>query len=103
MVQPLPPDNARVAGPWFVYLIECADGSLYAGITTSLARRLAEHNLGRASKYTRGRRPVRLVHAEPYADRAAASQREHAVKRLSRARKEALLTKANGAAAGAAS
>jgi putative endonuclease len=80
-----------VATPWFVYLIECADGSLYAGITTSLDRRLAEHNRGRASKYTRGRRPVRLVHAEPHADRAAASRREHAVKQLSRAGKRTLL------------
>ena len=80
-----------MATPWFVYLIECADGSLYVGITTSLDRRLAEHNRGRASKYTRGRRPVRLVHTETHADRGAASRREHAVKQLSRAGKRALL------------
>jgi putative endonuclease len=78
---------------WFCYLLECADGTLYAGITTSLDRRLAAHNLGSASKYTRARRPVRLVHAEPYPDRSAATRREAALKRLSRAAKLALLSR----------
>jgi putative endonuclease len=85
-----------VGASWFVYLLECADGSLYAGITTSLRRRLVEHNRGQASKYTRGRRPVRLVHAEPHADRAAASRREYALKQLSSAGKWALLERARG-------
>jgi putative endonuclease len=72
---------------WFCYLLECADGSLYAGITNALGRRVARHNDGTASKYTRPRRPVRLVWSEPWPDRAAASRREAALKRLPRARK----------------
>jgi putative endonuclease len=75
---------------WFCYLLECADGTLYTGITVSLERRLTAHNVGIASKYTRARRPVRLVHAEPYPDRSAAARREAAVKRLPRAAKLAL-------------
>jgi putative endonuclease len=76
---------------WTVYLLRCADGSLYAGITTDLDRRLAEHNAGKAgARYTRARRPVTLAWSEPAADRAAASRREHEVRTLSRAEKEAL-------------
>jgi putative endonuclease len=75
---------------WWCYLLQCADGSLYAGITNALERRVARHNAGSASKYTRGRRPVRLVWCEPALDRGAASRREVALKRLSRAAKQAL-------------
>lgn len=80
--------NAR---PWFVYLLRCADGSFYTGITTDLARRVAEHNAGRAgAKYTRARRPVQLVWDEAAVDRAAASRREYQVRHLPRAGKVAL-------------
>jgi putative endonuclease len=75
---------------WFCYLLECADGTLYAGITTAMARRLAAHNLGSASKYTRARRPVRVVHTERWPDRSSATRREAALKRMSRAAKLAL-------------
>jgi putative endonuclease len=75
---------------WWCYLLQCADGSLYAGITNALDRRVARHNAGSASKYTRARRPVRLVWCEPARDRAAASRREAALKRLPRAAKQAL-------------
>ena len=75
---------------WFCYLLACADGSLYTGITTSLERRLATHNAGSASKYTRARRPVSLAWAEPCRDRSEASRREAAVKALPRAAKLAL-------------
>lgn len=75
---------------WFCYLLQCADGTLYTGITNALDRRLARHNAGTASKYTRGRRPVRLVWSEPAPDRAAASRREAALKRLPRTDKQAL-------------
>ena len=75
---------------WFCYLLQCADGTLYAGITNALDRRVARHNAGTASKYTRTRRPVRLVWAEAVRDRGAASRREAAVKRLARADKQAL-------------
>jgi len=80
----------RSRARWFCYLLQCADGTLYAGITNALARRVARHNAGTASKYTRARRPVRLVWAEPARDRAAASRREAALKRLRRDDKEAL-------------
>ncbi len=76
---------------WHVYLLRCADGTFYAGITTDLARRLAEHNAGKAgAKYTRARRPVVLAWSEPAADRAAASRREYQVRKLPRAAKETL-------------
>jgi len=64
---------------WFCYLLACADGTLYTGITTALERRLAVHNAGAGSKYTRSRRPVRLVWVEECRDRSAASRREAAV------------------------
>lgn len=75
---------------WFCYLLECADGTFYTGITTSLDRRLAMHNRGRASKYTRGRLPVRLVYAEPHRDRRSANRREIQVKKMPRAKKRVL-------------
>lgn len=86
---------------WFVYLLRCADGTFYAGITTDLARRVAEHNSGQAgAKYTRARRPVTLVWSEPAPDRSAASRREYAVRRLPRVEKERLASSA-GAPSGA--
>ncbi|MCA1979011.1 MAG: GIY-YIG nuclease family protein [Thiobacillus sp.] len=75
------------AASWFVYLLRCADGTLYTGITTDPDRRLAEHNAGSGARYTRARRPVELVHLEPAADRADASRRELAIKKLPRAAK----------------
>ena len=77
--------------PWMLYVLRCRDGSLYTGVTTDVARRLAQHRSGRASRYTRGRLPVRLVYMEPCADRSAALRREATVKRLSRAAKERLV------------
>lgn len=74
----------------FVYLVECADGTLYTGWTTDLARRLRQHNAGRGARYTRTRRPVRLVYAEAQPTRSAAMRREAALKRLPRAAKLAL-------------
>jgi putative endonuclease len=79
---------------WTVYLLRCRDGSLYAGITTDLARRLARHRAGTASAYTRARRPVRLVYAERQPDRGAALRREAALRRLSRRAKLALVRSA---------
>jgi uncharacterized protein (TIGR02453 family) len=76
---------------WFIYLAECRDGSLYTGVTTDPARRLAAHNAGRGAAYTRSRRPVRFVHLEPAADRPAALRREYAIKQLTPAAKRALL------------
>lgn len=77
---------------WHVYLLRCADGSLYAGITTDLERRVGEHNAGKTgAKYTRARRPVSLVWSESAADRAAASRAEYALRALSRREKELLI------------
>jgi putative endonuclease len=75
------PDTA-----WWVYLLRCADGSLYAGATNDLARRLAAHGRGRV-KYTRGRLPVALAFAEEVGDKGPALSREAELKRLPRARK----------------
>lgn len=72
-----------------MYLLRCADGSLYAGCTNDLQRRLATHARGRV-KYTRGRLPLALAYREPAASRSEALRREAALKRLSRARKLAL-------------
>jgi putative endonuclease len=75
---------------WWVYILRCRDATLYTGITTDPAARLSAHNAGRGARYTRGRRPVALVHLEPAPNRAEAQRREAAIKRLSRARKEGL-------------
>ena len=77
-------------GRWHFYLLECSDGTLYAGITNDLERRLAMHNGGRASRYTRARLPVTLVYAEAHPDRSSASRREARVRRMPRKEKLAL-------------
>jgi putative endonuclease len=81
----------KVATPWFVYVLRCRDGSLYTGVTTDVAARLAAHNDGQGARYTRGRGPVELVYVEPQDDRGAALRREAAIKRLSRAAKARLV------------
>lgn len=78
-----------------VYMVECADGTLYTGWSSNIGRRLKDHNAGRASKYTRSRRPVRLVYTEAQPNRRAAMQRELQIKRLSRAKKLELISQAN--------
>jgi putative endonuclease len=75
----------------FVYLLRCADDSLYCGWTTDVARRLAAHQAGTASRYTRSRRPVALAAVVPAADRSAAMREEARIKQLSRAEKLALI------------
>ncbi|MFL5402370.1 MAG: GIY-YIG nuclease family protein [Gemmatimonadales bacterium] len=76
--------------PWTVYLIRCRDGTLYTGVTTDPARRLAEHNAGCGSAYTRSRLPVELVYWEQAGDRSSALRREHTIKALTRTQKERL-------------
>lgn len=76
---------------WYVYLLRCADGTLYAGCTTDPLRRLAQHNAGRGAKYTRARRPVELAYVEEAGERGQALRREAALKRLSRREKLALV------------
>jgi predicted GIY-YIG superfamily endonuclease len=84
------PEDATPGG-WSVYLVRCADRTLYAGSTTSIEARVRAHNEGRGAKYTSGRRPVSVVYLELCASRSAAFRREHALKRLTRAQKEALI------------
>ncbi len=76
----------------FTYILQCSDGTLYIGSTNDLDKRLREHNGGTAgAKYTRGRRPVKLVWSEPQATLGAARSREAALKRLTRAEKLAMI------------
>ncbi len=76
---------------YFVYLLRCADGTLYGGWTTDLKKRLSTHNAGKGAKYTRSRLPVELVYWESLDSRQAAMSREWAVKHLSRQAKLALI------------
>jgi predicted GIY-YIG superfamily endonuclease len=76
---------------WFVYILRCADGTYYTGITNDLERRCRQHNAGTGSRYTRCRLPARVVYHEPQATRSLALKREAAVKALSRRQKEALV------------
>ena len=76
----------------YIYILRCADGTLYTGYTTDLDAREEAHNAGRGAKYTRGRRPVTLVYSERFRSQAKAFKREYALKQLSRADKEALIS-----------
>ena len=75
---------------WYVYLLECRDGSIYTGIATDVERRYAEHAAGKGARYTRSRPPLRLLARFEYPDRSTASRAEYAIKQLSPARKRAL-------------
>lgn len=78
---------------YYVYLLECKDGSLYTGITTDVERRLKEHASGVGAKYTRAKEPVRIVYQEEHLDRSAASKREAEIKKYARGQKLALFQK----------
>ncbi len=82
-------ESGEGGGLWFVYLLECADGTFYCGVTTDLARRLAEHNGERpgGARYTKSRRPARLAASAGYPDRSSACKAEARVKRLPRDKK----------------
>ena len=85
-----PAKTAPITDAW-VYILSCADGSLYTGWTVDLDRRLAAHQAGTASRYTRSRRPVELAAAWPMADRTAARREEARIKALPRAAKLRML------------
>ena len=78
------------ARPWYVYLLECVDGSIYTGVALDVAARYAAHASGDGARYTRSRPPVRLLAVFEYADRSSAQKAEAAIKRLSPAAKLAL-------------
>ena len=75
---------------WYVYIVRCADRTLYTGVAKDLLSRIAAHNDGRGAKYTRQRLPVKLVYSETAADRGAAQRREYEIRQLTRAAKRAL-------------
>ena len=77
---------------YFVYIAQCADGTLYTGSTNDLVAREAKHNAGRGAKYTAARRPVRFIYSEAFESRSTAQSREAQIKRWTRAQKEALIT-----------
>ena len=78
-----------------VYILRCADNTLYTGCAADVQKRLSVHQSGKGAKYTRSRLPVELVYQEPAADRSAALKREAAIKKLSRARKLELIAGGN--------
>jgi putative endonuclease len=84
--------------PFFVYMVECNDRTLYTGWTTDVARRVKTHNAGRGAKYTRERGPVQVVYVEEVPDRSAAQKRELAIKKMRRAAKLKLITAQTGLA-----
>lgn len=82
--------------PYSIYILRCADGTLYTGITTDVKRRVDEHNTSTlGAKYTRGRRPVKLVFSQSFRNRSLASREEFQIKKLSRLEKLAIIKKNN--------
>lgn len=86
--------------PYFVYMLRCADGTLYTGSAADIDRRAAAHNAGRGAKYTRGRLPAAVVYRESCADRSVALRREAAIKRLTRQQKLRLIEQSGRTKAG---
>jgi putative endonuclease len=77
---------------FYVYILRCADGTLYTGYTINLKARVESHNAGRGAKYTRSRRPVAMVYSRGFRSLGKALAREYAMKQLTRPEKEALIT-----------
>lgn len=86
----------QLAERWYVYVLRCADGSLYTGIAKDLDRRLEQHNAGTASRYTRSRLPVALEYQEEQPNQSLALKREFAIKAMSRPKKESLIRRLAG-------
>jgi putative endonuclease len=76
---------------WSVYIVRCADATLYTGVTNNLKNRIAAHNDGSGAKYTMSRTPVKLVFSEIHTSKSTAMQREYAIKQLTRVQKEELI------------
>jgi putative endonuclease len=76
---------------WLLYILQCADGTLYTGITNNLELRLEKHTLGTGAKYTKGRGPFKVIYTEECTDRSEASKREREVKGMSRVEKLGLV------------
>ncbi len=83
-------------GVWWVYFLRCNDNSLYAGVTTDIHRRIEEHNNSKlGAKYTRAKRPVKLVYLEEANNKSKACQREYQIRHLTKLKKEQLVSKYN--------
>ena len=79
---------------WFLYVLQCSDDSYYTGVTTDLNRRLKEHNTSnRGAKYTRARRPVKLIYFSEHKDRSSAQKSEYMFKQMTRKQKEEIINK----------
>jgi putative endonuclease len=78
---------------WFVYIVECSDGTYYTGISTDVNKRISTHNIGRGAKYTRSRLPVICVYSKEYSDRSEANKEEYRIKQLTRKEKIKLINK----------
>ena len=76
---------------WFVYILECNDGSLYTGVTNDLNRRIKQHNAGKGAKYTRMKRPVKLVYSKEIENKSEAFKMEYQIKQLSKKEKISLI------------
>ncbi len=90
--RPSAPTNTRDATTWVLYLLECENGSYYAGITTDLERRFAEHVFGIGARYTRANPPLRVIAIKTFPDRSSASRAEAALKKLPRSAKRGYFT-----------
>ena len=77
--------------PFYVYIVECADGTYYTGWTTDPPRREKQHNAGTGARYTRMRRPVKMIYVEEQKDKISALKRERAIKQMARAKKQKLI------------
>lgn len=84
---------AREFNTWFVYIVRCADRTLYTGVAVDVGARVCTHNAGKGAKYTRARLPVKLVYHEPAGSRGAALRREYEIKQMPAARKRLLARK----------
>ena len=82
---------------WYLYILECSDGTYYTGITTDIPRRIQAHEDGKGAKYTKGRAPLKLIYSEECTDRSSASKRELQVKALAKEEKIALIRAATDA------
>lgn len=103
MAPPSTPQDAKVeppptSAPYWVYMLRCADGTLYTGVARDVEKRLAEHNgeRGRGARYTAPRRPVRIVYQAEFPDRSSAQKEEARIKALPRAAKQCLIPAKSG-------
>ncbi len=85
-------DSVRSQKSWFLYVLECKDGSLYTGITVDVEKRFAAHQNGKGARYTRSRPPLRILAVTLHEDRSSASRAEHAVKKLTPEKKRIFCT-----------